>query len=96
MKDPFSNSQDFKISLYNRARKASILILNATTMELEFKGLAPEMGLFGLHARFFKFDIGCSTDDCKPPNYYGSASTMFETRILTFYISFLVIISFNS
>ena len=36
-------------------------------MELEFKGLAPEMGLFGLHARFFKFDIGCSTDDCRPP-----------------------------
>ena len=36
-------------------------------MELEFKGRAPEMGLFGLHARFFKFDAGCSTNDCRPP-----------------------------
>ena len=24
------------------------------------------MGLYGLHARFFKFDEGCSIDDCRP------------------------------
>ena len=53
-------------TLNGRKMKATIVILNATTMEVEFKGLAPEMGLYGLHARFFKFDEGCSIDDCRP------------------------------
>ena len=53
-------------TLNTRAKKASIVILNATNMEVEFKALAPEMGLFGLHARFFGFDVGCSIEDCRP------------------------------
>ena len=53
-------------TINTRAKKASIVILNAKDMKPEFIGLAPELGLFGLHSSFFPFDIGCSTDDCTP------------------------------
>ena len=83
-------------------------------MELEFKGLAPEMGLFGLHARFFKFDVGCSTNDCRPPKITtetpettsemtestttagGDAMIMIGNRMLTYFLTILVIMSLNS
>ena len=97
-------------------------------MELEFKGLAPEMGLFGLHARFFKFDVVCSTNDCRPPKITtetpettsemtestteipettsemtestttagGDAMIMIGSRMLTYFLTILVIMSLNS
>ena len=83
-------------------------------MELEFKGLAPEMGLFGLHARFFKFDVGCSKTDCRPPKITtetpettsemtesttttgGDAMIMIGNRMLTYFLTILVIMSLNS
>ena len=64
-----------------RAKKASISILNAKDMSLVYRGLAPELGLFGLHTRFFSFDDGCSTDDCVPKD--STTSTKSSTTVPT-------------
>ena len=66
-------------TLNARAKKASITILDAKNMKPVYRGLAPEMGLFGLHTRFFGFDIGCSTDDCTPSATTTSTTTTTTT-----------------
>ena len=62
-------------TINTRAKKASIVILNAKDMKPEFIGLAPELGLFGLHSSFYPFDIGCSTDDCTPQSTTTTTTT---------------------
>ena len=88
-----------------RAKKASISILDAKDMTLVFRGLAPELGLFGLHTRFFPFDVGCSTDDCVPKDdppsstntptttttISSSATTIF-LPLLSYLISFVTFV----
>ena len=46
-----------------------IMIYDAATMELLFHGTAPKKTLFGIHSKFYPFDVGCSTmdNDCTPP-----------------------------
>ena len=50
-----------------KSKKAAIVILNATNMELIYRALAPGLGLFGLHSKYFDYSQGCSIDDCTPP-----------------------------
>ena len=70
-------------TINTRAKKASIVILNAKDMKPEFIGLAPELGLFGLHSSFYPFDIGCSTDDCTPQPYTTTTTTTTTTTSTT-------------
>ena len=81
-----------------RAKKASISILNAKDMSLVYRGLAPELGLFGLHTRFFSFDDGCSTDDCVPKDITTSTETSSTTSInaVHLYPFYLIILCFIS
>ena len=46
-----------------------LMIYDAATMELLFHATAPRKTLFGIHSKFYPFDIGCSTvdGDCTPP-----------------------------
>ena len=49
------------------AKKANIVVLDGKSMNLLFRGQAPELGLHGLHSGFFSFDQGCSIDGgCVP------------------------------
>merc|ERR1712150_330417 len=64
-----------------RAKKASISILNAKDMTLVYRGLAPELGLFGLHTRFFSFDEGCSIGDCVPKDSTSSTESTDSTTV---------------
>ena len=73
-------------TINTRAKKASIVILNAKDMKPEFIGLAPELGLFGLHSSFFPFDIGCSTDDCTPDSADSSANSLLTTHALIIFL----------
>ena len=66
-----------------RAKKASISILNAKDMSLVYRGLAPELGLFGLHTRFFSFDEGCSIGNCVPKDNDSSTTTTEDTTTTT-------------
>ena len=66
-----------------RAKKASISILNAKDMSLVYRGLAPELGLFGLHTRFFSFDEGCSIGNCVPKDNDNSTTTTEGTTTTT-------------
>ena len=45
------------------------MIYDAATMELLFHATAPKKTLFGIHSKFYPFDVGCSTmdNDCTPP-----------------------------
>ena len=45
------------------------MIYDAATMELLFHATAPKKTLFGIHSKFYSFDVGCSTmdNDCTPP-----------------------------
>ena len=47
-------------------KKGFIRIFNASTMEVITHGTAPKLSLFGLHSRFYPFDIGCEKGDCTP------------------------------
>ena len=49
-----------------KSKKAAIVILNAIDMKLLYRALAPGLGLFGLHSKFFDYSQGCSIDDCTP------------------------------
>ena len=80
-----------------RAKKASISILNAKDMSLVYRGLAPELGLFGLHTRFFSFDDGCSTDDCVPKDITTSTETSTGSiNAVHLYPFYLIILCFIS
>ena len=60
-----------------------------------FKGLAPEMGLYGLHARFFKFDEGCSIDDCRPNADAGASKKIAMSSVIVWIITVLTILLGN-
>ena len=45
-----------------KAKKANVVVLDGTTMELLFRGQAPELALQGIHSEFFSFDQGCSIE----------------------------------
>ena len=82
-----------------RAKKASISILNAKDMSLVYRGLAPELGLFGLHTRFFSFDDGCSTDDCVPKDITTTTESSNSTTSINavhLYPFYLIILCFIS
>ena len=46
-----------------------LMIYDAATMELLYHATAPKKTLFGIHSKFYPFDVGCSTmdGDCTPP-----------------------------
>ena len=46
-----------------------VMMYDAATMELLFHATAPKKTLFGIHSKFYSFDVGCSTmdNDCTPP-----------------------------
>ena len=50
------------------AKKANVVVLDGTTMQLLFRGQAPELALQGIHSRFFSFDQGCSIEEGCIPN----------------------------
>ena len=52
-------------------------------MSLVYRGLAPELGLFGLHTRFFSFDEGCSIGDCVPKDSTTSTESTTVTDSTT-------------
>ena len=53
-------------------KKGFIHIFNASTMEVITHGTAPKPLLFGLHSRFYPFDIGCEKGDCTPEDIQTS------------------------
>ena len=58
------------------AKKANIVVLDGKSMNLLFRGQAPELGLHGLHSGFFSFDQGCSIDvGCVPINEETTTTT---------------------
>ena len=66
------------------AKKANIVVLDGKTMNLLFRGQAPELGLHGLHSGFFSFDQGCSIDEgCIPTNEETTTTTEVTTTDTT-------------
>ena len=47
-------------------KKGFLRVYNASSMELMTHATAPKLSLFGIHSRFYPFDIGCEFDDCTP------------------------------
>ena len=47
-------------------QKGFVQVYNATNMELMTHATAPKLTLFGIHSRFYPFDIGCEEEDCTP------------------------------
>ena len=46
--------------------KGFLMVFNATNLEQIYHATAPKLTLYGVHAKFFPFDIGCEEDDCTP------------------------------
>jgi len=46
--------------------KGFIMVFNATNLELIYHATAPKLTLFGVHSKFFHFDVGCEAEDCTP------------------------------
>ena len=69
--------------------KGNIVILDAKTMELLYRGQAPGMILQGLHTRFFSFDQGCSVEDCTPKSNSGSNNLLMNSFLIFFCLAIL-------
>jgi len=46
--------------------KGFVMVFNATNLDLLYHATAPKLTLFGIHSKFFPFNIGCTDDDCTP------------------------------
>ena len=57
-----------------KAKKANVVVLDGTTMELLYRGQAPELALQGIHSEFFSFDQGCSIEGGCIPNNEGTTT----------------------
>ena len=42
------------------------MVWDAANLELLYHGTAPHLTLFGVHAKFFPFSVGCEKEDCSP------------------------------
>jgi carotenoid cleavage dioxygenase-like enzyme len=71
------------------SEKAFILILNAKNMKPEYKGLAPELGLFGVHSEFYPYNVGCSKDSCMPM-IQSSAHTRITISLLMLFMAIIL------
>ena len=49
-----------------RKGKGFFIAYNATTMDVIVHATAPKLALFGLHSKFYPFDVGCGFEDCTP------------------------------
>ena len=49
--------------------KGYVIVYDATNMEVLYHATSPRKTLFGVHSKFYPFDIGCSKidGDCTPP-----------------------------
>ena len=61
------------------AKKANVVVLDGATMELLFRGQAPELALQGIHSRFFSFDQGCSIKEGCIPNSEATSTEAVTT-----------------
>ena len=61
------------------AKKANIVVLNGKSMNLLFRGQAPELGLHGLHSGFFSYDQGCSIKEGCIPNSEATSTEAATT-----------------
>jgi carotenoid cleavage dioxygenase-like enzyme len=67
---PNSKNEDDGVVLVSgidgERKRGFIRVYNATNMDLIAHGTAPKLTLFGVHSRFYPFDIGCEEEDCTP------------------------------
>ena len=77
-------------------RKSVIVILDTKTMKPLFRARAPELGLHGLHAAFFPFDVGCNaTEGCRPVfEESSSGQSVTDVSYLLFLLIFVNIFWF--
>jgi hypothetical protein len=68
--------------------KAFILILNAKNMKPEYQGLAPELGLMGLHSEFYPYNVGCSKESCVP--LIDSSASKVAASLMIFAATFIM------
>merc|ERR1712062_696264 len=68
-------------------KKGFIRIYNASSMEVITHGTAPKLTLFGIHSRFYPFDIGCELEDCTPSS---SSSYLLTKPCLVFSSLFFI------
>ena len=86
---PGSSSEDDGVVLMSgvdgKLAKGFLMIYNATTMEVILHATAPKLALFGLHSKFYMFDVGCEADDCTPVDSSTSTTkaTTTETQSTT-------------
>ena len=79
------------------AKKANIVVLNGKSMNLLFRGQAPELGLHGLHSGFFSYDQGCSIKEgCIPNSEATSTEAATTMSNLASTLSFSMVSSSNS
>merc|ERR1712106_1025364 len=46
--------------------KGFLMVYNATNMDVLLHATAPKLTLFGVHSKFFPFNVGCIEKDCTP------------------------------
>ena len=64
-------------------RKGFLRVYNASSMELVTHATAPKLTLFGIHSRFYPFDVGCEQDDCTPEDFSSTTEQQFSSTTVT-------------
>ena len=59
-----------------------VMMWDAASLELLYHGTAPHLTLFGVHAKFFPFSVGCEKEDCSPQEDTQSLSTTAVPSLL--------------
>ena len=70
-------------------QKGNIVILDAKSMGLLYRGRAPGMILQGLHTGFFSFDQGCSVEDCTPKSNSGAENLFVNISLMSSFLTLL-------
>jgi len=80
--------------------KGFLMVYNATTMDVLLHATAPKLTLFGVHSKFFPFNVGCIEGDCTPPEVTtnenekttpeNAANPNFSLSLLSF-VSFVIL-----
>merc|ERR1719402_194110 len=66
-------------------QKGFLMIYDAKTMEVLLHATAPKITLFGVHSKFYPFDVGCSlmSHDCTPEEHQEDDDTTTSSTTTT-------------